>query len=172
MNSPHRCVTYNIFRMYQPKMMEFSLPKVPRKSHLLLGSSSAGGGCLSWAGLRAAGATPVPAFKKPQCSPEERFKPMKLLKMFVASGLKHSFGPSGLLLFCCRTAPIVFPPLTQSFCLLSLCPPLSVLIFPLLLFALVVLSSIAFLCQHQEMDLLEQVAILFVVNKPSILTVN
>lgn len=96
-------------------MMESSLPKVPRKFHLLLVSSSAGRGCLSWAGLHAAGAAPVPTFRKPKYSPEERFKPMKLLKRSVSSRLKHSLGTSGLLLFCCRTALLMFLPTDTIF---------------------------------------------------------
>lgn len=51
--------------------MESSLPEVPRKFQILLLSPSSGRGHMSWACLCAAGAAPVPAFKKPKRRPEE-----------------------------------------------------------------------------------------------------
>lgn len=73
-------------------------PKSAQKIPPITCEPSAGRGHLSWAYLHAAGDAPVPAFK-PKCSLEERFKPMKLLKVFAPSVLKYSFSTSGLFLF-------------------------------------------------------------------------
>ena len=48
--------------------MESSLPKAATEFQLLLVSPSAGGGRWFRACLRAANATPVPAFRKPKCA--------------------------------------------------------------------------------------------------------
>lgn len=97
-------------------------------------SPSAGGGCLFPACLQAADAAPVLAFKKPKCSPEDRFKSVKLLK---CSFLQYS--PIALayqmFVFCHRTALTVFLPTDTTFPFTVPSVPQSVLIFSLLLFA-------------------------------------
>lgn len=138
--------------------MESSLPKSSHKipSAVCVPASL----CRNTTLARAAEAAPRPAFGKldcspeerpqargePECSPEERSEPEKLLRV-CSSVLSHSYSVVRVC-FCYHvTALLIF---------LSTVPAVTCLLFWSFL-CILVLSSTAFLCQHQDICLSEQI---------------
>lgn len=101
--------------------MEFSFTKVPTKFHLLLVESLCRRRTCVMGLSACCRCCPLPAFKKPKCIPEERFKPVKPLRVCSFSTLPQLY-TTGCFSFLWELLLSSFLS-PMSFCALSLLSP-------------------------------------------------